>query len=89
MIIRHEQHEQTVKLHHALQKTVEEATSKVSQPGKIHFLNFSHVDINAMVKAIFNEEANLQTANRINEVLLRVNRKDKSQSRDRICLQEI
>lgn len=42
-----------------------------------------------MVKAIFNEEANLQTANRINEVLLYVNRKDKSQSRDRICLQEI
>lgn len=70
LIIQHEQHEQTVKLHHTLQKTIEEATSKVSQPGKIDFLNFSHVDINAMVKAIFNEEANLQTANRINEVLL-------------------
>lgn len=34
LIIQHEQHEETVKLHHAVQKTIEEATSKVSQPGK-------------------------------------------------------
>lgn len=44
-----------------MHKTIEEAACKVSHPGEKTDLLNPHVDINAMAKAIFNEEAVLQT----------------------------
>ena len=61
-------HEQTVKPHHTVHNTAcKEISPGKERKKKMHLLN-PRVDINVMAKAIFNE-ANLRTANWINEVL--------------------
>lgn len=49
------QHEHTPKRHCTVHNMTEEAACKISQHRKVDLLN-SHVEINAMEKAIFNEE---------------------------------
>lgn len=64
-MLQHE-HEQTAKPHHivhntackAIQPRMKKKTKPKQTKKKPHLLN-PHVDINAMVKAIFNEKANL------------------------------